>query len=453
MEKLTMRSALALAALATAAAGCSFDVFNELEDRAPAARITQEGEISSRNFGDGLVGLPRPSESGAVLTITGNADAALATALVTSSGEVSVAYIERDDIKDQLSNPNKIHAVAGAPSTKAISSYQGPFIYLGSSSGALNTVRVVDTGTFKTIRTYNSPEQPKKVAEFGIAVAAADFGDGGTRDDLVVGAKNMLVLKRAHNSGTYAWPDMQDNNDVVVEGSSTDWPLGEFTVLAAGDLDQSATAEDEVVAAIPERNAVVIVHGLGACFADPSTVCTSASRLKAPSGASRFGSSLLIVDVDNDGKTELLVGAAGSNRVYVYDIAKDDITQDRLKDKSETSTIKGASDAKDFGYALAFGKFDGGAKDLLAVGAPGTADDGTKAAGRIFLYDRELKAVGKGTELASPEENMQIGLTLTSLPLKVSGSKTYDVLVAGGRDAVFIFFANLTTAHKDIRGR
>jgi hypothetical protein len=45
---------------------------------------------------------------------------------------------------------------------------------------------------------------------------------------------------------------------------------------------------------------------------------------------------------------------------------------------------------------------------------------------------------------------MLIGRKLTKLAL-TSSSATNDVLVASGRDAVFVFFANLSDAHKDIR--
>ena len=85
------------------------------------------------------------------------------------------------------------------------------------------------------------------------------------------------------------------------------------------------------------------------------------------------------------------------------------------------------------------------------MGAPDTAVDGTIAAGRIYLFDDALKPVGQGTQLASPTENMLIGRKLTTLPLRSSSTTSYDVLVASGRDAVFIFFANLSDAHKDIR--
>jgi hypothetical protein len=263
------------------------------------------------------------------------------------------------------------------------------------------------------------------------------------------------VLSRAQSD----WPNMVGpcppsgpcpaSADVVVKGAP-DWPVGQFEIIAAGDLDQGDTPEDEVVVALPERNTVMVVHHVDSCFANVGALCTSALKLPAPSGADQFGTSLLIADVDNDGKQELVVGAAGNNRVYIYDIEKDDITAGKLP--AESQTLQAPGDAKSFGKSLAYGKFIGGVtKDLLAVGAPDTVVDGTTAAGRIYLFDDALKPVGQGTQLASPEANMMIGRKLTKLPLRTSSSTSHDVLVASGRDAVFIFFANLSDAHKDIR--
>jgi FG-GAP repeat len=441
---------LALLTLVLALGACSYDIFNELEEKAPATRIVQDGEISSRNFGDAIVGLPRgDKKNGAVLAIIGNADSALASVLFSEGGSASLTEMNRDDMKDWLDNPNKMHAMAAAPSTKVVGSYQGPFVYLGSTAGASNTVRVVDVSTFKTVRTYKAPTVPQAVTEYGVGVAAAELGGGGSGDDLVVGGKDALVLRRAKSGGSFDWPDMEDGADVVVKGAP-DWPVGQFETIIAGDLDQGETSEDEVVVALPERNTVMVVHHVADCFANPTALCTNALKLPAPSGADHFGASLLIADVDNDGKQELVVGAAGNDRVYIYDIEKGDFTAGKLP--AESQTLQAPGDAKSFGKSLAFGKFIGGVtKDLLAVGAPDTAVDGTIAAGRIYLFDDALKPVGQGTQLASPTENMLIGRKLTTLPLRSSSTTSHDVLVASGRDAVFIFFANLSEAHKDIR--
>jgi hypothetical protein len=442
-------SLIALALIGLALGACSYDIFNELEEKAPAARITQDGEISSGNFGDHLVGLPRSDKKdGAVLAITGNADSALASVLLDGAGSVNLTEMNHDDMKQQLGNPNKIQAMAAAPSSQAVGSSQGPFVYVGSTAGATNTVRLFDLDAFREVQTYKPPTAAKLVTEFGVGVAAAHLGGGGSGDDLVVGAKDALVLKRAR-SGTLAWPLMDDDKDVVVQGAP-DWPVGQFAILAAGDLDQGGTAEDEVVAALPERNTVMVVHHVDDCFANSDNPCTSALKLPVPSGADQFGAALLIIDVDNDGKQELVVGASGNDRVYVFDIDEADIAAGQLK--AATKTLQAPGDAKSFGKALAFGKFIGGVtKDLLAVGAPDTAVGGTTAAGRIYLFDTNLDPVGQGTQLASPEENMLVGRKLARLPLRKNSTTTNDVLVASGRDAVFIFFANLSDAHKDIR--
>jgi hypothetical protein len=105
-----------------------------------------------------------------------------------------------------------------------------------------------------------------------------------------------------------------------------------------------------------------------------------------------------------------------------------------------------------FGSSLAFGRFTYG-DPLLAVGAPNAEAGGVPAAGKIFLYDRNLAALGGGgVSLVGPEASMLVGRHLAVLPFRV-GSQTHEVLAASGRDAIFVFFSNLVPGHKDLRVR
>lgn len=434
--------------------GCSFGVFSELEEKAPATRITQDGEISSSSYGDHLVGNDRgDGNTGGLLTITGNGDAALTTVTFSAAGEAGAAHSDRDNLKEELDDPLRITAMAPAPSDNAVGSAQGPFVYAGSTSHDVGTVRVLDVITLRRLHAiYEAPSpSPVTVTDFGLAVAPADLGDGGSRDDLAVGAKNAVVLMRAVSG---AWPDMQQDQAVTVSGG-TDWPEGgSFTVLATGNLDTS-TVEDEVVAATPEhsagKGAVVIVHHTAECFVDPAIACQSHRVLPVPQGAGRFGAALLVADVDEDNQLELVVGAPDADSVFVYDLEEkhfDPVAPDPLP------TPKTLSGGKEFGASLAFGKVAGGAKNLLVVGAPGAAAGGVAAAGQLHLFGSDLKPIGEAVALVNADDKMMLGRRLAVLPFRASGNAApLDVLAASGRDAVFIFFANLTSGHKDIRVR
>jgi len=430
--------------------GCSFGVFSELADKAPAARLEVDGASS---FGDHLVGLARGgTDRGGLLAITGNGGPTFA--LSTISGSASLSQADGADLKDQLNDPNRITSMAAAPSETAVGSAQGPFVYIGSITGAMGSVRVLDVSTVRQIRVYKAPIQPIQVTDFGASVVRADLGGGGTGDDLAVGATNTLALMRADGSGGRAWPDMLEdqagNNQAALIQGDVDWPTGSFSVIAAGDLD-NATPEHEVAAAVPEKNAVVVVHHVANCFQDTSVVCKTVLRIPLPSQAVGFGKALLIADVDNDGKAELVVGAPDADRVYVYDLDSthfDPVTPAAPPTPITLSTSD--SEAGDFGSSLALGKIDSGAKNLLVVGAPGSVASGSANAGKLYLFDSALKQVGDGVQLADPEGGTLMGRRLAVIPYR-SGTQTLDLLAASGKTSVFVFFANLTSGHKDIR--
>jgi hypothetical protein len=434
--------------------GCSFGVFSDLEDKAPAARVNQDdSEISSSSFGDHIVGLPRGASkemkdaTGGVLAITGNGDAAFASATV--AGGVRVAHAERSQVKDNLDAPIRITAMAAAPSNELVdNTISGPFAWVGSTSGE-GSVRVLDVLTFKRIgAVHKAPNNVFPVTEFGASVAAANLDGTGGGDDLAVGAKSALVLLLADNSGGLRWPSMKEDTPLTVsEPAGSDWPSGSFSVIAAGNLD-SSTPEDEVVAAVPEKNAVVVVHHISDCFKDTSVACKSYVRVRA-SDADRFGSALLVADVDDDKKPELVVGAPGVNKVYVYDLDSSHFDAASPAKLPDPTVLVAGTDVREFGASLAFGKLDG-VRGLLAVGAPSTVVGGTSSAGRIVLYDTSLKEVGEGVTLATPEDKTLLGRNLTVIPYSKSGTRL-DVLAAAGREAVFVFFASLTSDHKDVR--
>lgn len=453
---ITVARALLLAhlSLALMATGCSFSAFNDLADQAPAVKLEQGGEVSSSAFGVHLVGFARPAaDNGAFLAITGNNAPAYAFATFGQDGGVNLGNTEKDDIERVFDDPSRIDAMIAAPSGGPVAKFQGPFVYVGSTSGTDTTVRVINVPTASKVTVLDAPTAPVAVDGFGAGLARADLGSDTTAAntdlDLAVGCRGAIALLRPTvTSNAPDWPNMDTGGSVVVQDSG--WPNDEFSVLAAGDIDPSG-AGDEVVAAIPGRGIVVVLHHLQDCFQSPGTVCTSYITLDTK-GATRPGHSLLVADIDGSGGEDVLVGDPDGNQVLVYSIdAKyfDGSTQDGPgPDRTLTP-----SDARRFGTSLAWGKITGQGQPLLAVGAIGTEVDGAESAGAIYVLDSSYKEVARAT-LASPEADQLLGEQLAIMPFRVSGqSSPLEVLAAAGDDAVYVFFSNLTSDHDDTRNR
>lgn len=433
--------------------GCSWSDFDDLSEKAPAVKINQNGDPASASFGDSLVGLER-SEGGTLL-ISGNGGAVLGKALLTTEG--GIHYSQLSKIKEYLNNPNRILAMAPVPISPPVGDNNGPYAYVASATGEGDMVKVMDVSNLRPANSDSikplSSWQPA-ISDFGLSLAAANLGSGASREDLVVGARDAVVLLRV-NAET-KWPNfILDKPMILAEG--TDWPKGGFKTLAVGKLDAGSTdSVDEIVAGIPDQNAVVIIYNIQDCWQklaeDPPQACDKMfHRLPVPDGANGFGSALLVADVDQNGQAELVVGASNSNQVFVYSFANLGplATVKSLPNPQRTLTAPGAGS---FGAALAFGRFDT-QEYTLAVGAPSTTVSEVEKAGKIFLFSPGQESpIGEGVSLASPEANALLGRTLTILPFHVpSQEQAYDVLAASGQEAVFLFFNYLTPNHQDIR--
>jgi len=423
----------ALTSLVTLA-GCSWSVFSDLEDQAPATRIGQTGDIKSGAFGDSLVGLERGTEEGGALFASGNGDVSLSTVLFGKGGVISNTATDAVKLKDFFGSPTRVRGVARAPALPT-----GPAAYVASVAGGAGEVRVIDINRFglgstTTLKVLGSWATP--VTDFGDSVVDGDFDGVGSRDDLAVGARDAVVAIAAVPG---AWPMMNDAKPAVFSGGG--FPKGDFTTIVAGEFDGAAPGH-EIVAGAPGQNTVVVINRVKDCI--DGTSCDGFVALAAPAGAKGFGGALLVADVDGDGKQEVVVGAPDSAQVFVYGV-----TDPFALELEKTVASPGPPS---FGSALAFGRFTQG-DGLLAVGAPNAEAGGVPAAGKIFLYDRNLAALGGGgVSLVGPEASMLVGRHLAVLPFRV-GSQTHEVLAASGRDAIFVFFSNLVPGHKDLRVR
>lgn len=439
---------LTLTVFALVLGACSWSTFSDLEEKAPVLRIEQQGEIKSGSLGDGLIGIPRPGEEGGALFFSGNADAALGTSILTAAGAATTAGAERAALRDQLKSPARIHDVARAPElTGGLAGTKGPYGLVATPG----TVFAVDINRYLAPTPLGPGPSWPTVVDFGLSVTTAALGGTSPRD-IVVGARDALILARPD---TGSWPQLPAGTIPLVISGGTSWPTGEFKVLAAGNLHAAGTPDlDEVVAAIPEKNTVVVLYDLASCFQDVTKPCTSVLRLEPPSGAQTFGSALVIADVDKDGKLELVVGAPGAGKVYAFRIDAADFTPSQKA--LAPAFVLEVPGSRGFGSALAVGKFTGG-EPLLAVGAPSSEVGGLADVGKVYLFDAAgVKAnqtlTPEGITMVSPKATTLIGRRLASVPFR-AGGRDHDLLAASGSEAVYLFFASLVAGHVDVRVR
>ncbi|GAB1817824.1 FG-GAP-like repeat-containing protein [Herbidospora sp. RD11066] len=108
------------------------------------------------------------------------------------------------------------------------------------------------------------------------------------------------------------------------------------------------------------------------------------------SGGDRFGAALAAGDLDGDGDDELAIGAPGGGSVYVWGQGA----------KLRRIKNEGGAVTDQFGEALATGDFNGDGTDELAIGAPGAnlirQGEGTVtlvSKGRRLLYSQETYGI------------------------------------------------------------
>jgi hypothetical protein len=428
--------AIILSSIILALGGCSWSVFSDYELQAPAVKLGQAGDIRSGSFGDAVVGIDRGAGAeGGALFVAGNGDSAVSTMVFSKDGTVNNSAADSDQVKGQLDSPTKITGLAALPGVPSPSG-GGPVAYLTSIGGGIGTLRAIDINRFGLVSAaWKAVDSwTPKVVDFGQGVVVGAFAGAPQRDDVAIGARDAVVVLATAATATLQLDDTKP-------GIFANLPKGSYTVLAAGDLDPSTPGFDEIAAAAPDQNSVVVLYKVADCLA--GTSCTSILTLAAPSGAKGFGGALAIVDAS--GAKKLVVGAPESNQVFVFAV------KDPFALELET-TLPTPAGARSFGSGLAFGRFTDG-DPLLAVGAPGSEVSGATDAGKIFLYDQKWSSLApNGVTLASPDATSLIGRRLSVLPFRV-GSQTHDILVASGREAVFAFFANMVPGHKDLRVR
>lgn len=440
---------LLISGLTLGSLGCSWTRFDEMADQSPATRVTPRGDINSGSFGDAILGLLSPTnDDGGKFLVAGNGNPSLQSVTVSPSGAISSGCTSANEIQTKLNATQRINALASAPpDTTATFGEDPPFAYVSLLSKGQGLVKLIETTHYHQIG--NEIPAPSEVSKFGLALATGNFDGQGNSDDLAVAGSGAVVVWPTNQSAK--WPTLDDTHRLLInQAAAADWPTGDIEVMAAGNVDPT-NAEDEIVAAAPKTNTVVIAYGLRTCFEGSTNTCGKVLKIPQPDGANEFGGALLVADVDDDGNKELVIGSPNNGAVYIYDLGAANFaeTPEPLGQPIKLTS----ADTSGFGSSLAWGKFTGTVDKYLAVGAPSTKVGEAADAGKIVLFDRNLQQANeKGVTITNAESSTLLGRKLGLFKYK-RGENEFDTLVAAGRDEIFVFFANLLNNHTDFRQR
>ncbi|MEI8361488.1 MAG: FG-GAP-like repeat-containing protein, partial [bacterium] len=333
------------------------------------------------------------------------------TLSLNKSNEVIAPYFGGTIVSADFNNDGKVDLAVSA--NNAITYYD--VVYIFYSDGSLPSTS--DQADLKI-----TSEDDK--GRFGYAMITGDLNNDG-RVDLIVGdylvSSSMGKVYVFYNDGSM--PTSAANADLIITGEANSY-FGEAMTMC----DMNADGKLDLIVGATMYNAyqgaVYIFYNDGII---PSLAMNADKNILGGAAGEAFGYVIVALDLNNDGQNDLAVGATSYNssmgRVYVF------YNDGNLPATGAAADIiiNGQATGDNFGYSLAVGDFNNDGKTDLVVGAYRSLSNG---AVYIFYNDGSIPGSAGSAELIITDNvNSWFGYTLLAGDFNNDG-KT-DLAVSG----------------------
>jgi hypothetical protein len=302
--------------------------------------------------------------------------------------------------------------------------------------GSTLTSGTIGTGPLASVTTITGSGG----AQLGYGLVAGDFNSDG-KTDLAVeaflspGVVYVLYQGTTLTTGTIGTGALA--SVVTITGEGTSYFFGYS--LAAGDFNGDGKTDLAV-----SDNAYSSNTGRTYVFYQGSKLATgnasAADVIITGETGSYFGSSIAAGDFNNDGKTDLLVGASGydpgsaanTGRAYVFYQGSELVTGNAT---AADVIITGESSASKFGSMVLSGDFNGDGKTDIVVGAKGYSS----SAGRAYIFYSQNGQVNTGQSISGGTSS-KLGYAMAAGDFNGDGRMDLAVGAPNGAGSVYVFY-------------
>jgi len=204
---------------------------------------------------------------------------------------------------------------------------------------------------------------------FGYSVSSIGDIDGDGKDDVLVGADRADPGGVSNAGSAYIYSSNDGSILQQFDGASADDKLGN-SVSSIGDIDGDGNDDVLVGAYLADPDGK---SDAGSVYVYSSNDGSILQQFDGASAGNKLGYSISSIgDVDGDGKDDILAGAYGNSRAYLYSSNSGSL----LREFSVIITPKVSS----------IGDIDGDGKDDVLIGSYAADPDGKSDAGSAYIY-------------------------------------------------------------------
>lgn len=450
--------------------GCNPMEFDDLADRAPVQVKNTPGDLEVFQASAVSLGSMWSDENSShVLAVGGNGPDSIVTMKLNEDGEISTKNggetYEGNSIVTGLATITRAGdtplLLAGVPSDGLV--YLAGFgsNYSPMSEGIRLVANQMGLGVEK---------------DFGGSVAAAVMGpvlgaDAARAFWVVASMENIFVFTNPENNSS---DRIRCGVDTSCDYGSEDCEgfRAQDRGLTAGRLFSVSGQEgrEALAVGVPKKRDGSGILKLFYYYGDGSqteTECDSPNSgfvtqiIEAPETTeSTFGTSVLAVDLDGDGWDELIVGAPGSRKAYLYSV------DEGSRDVADATTVRDVWESIDpiavfepgsyedspraFGASLAALDLNGDGLKEVVIGDPAVSIDGNSTAGRVHVFSVQMTS-GPGAAVeelgvlqdAEPQKSKRFGKGMAPVTAgEPGGEESGDVkekLAVVSDDKVYFF--------------